>query len=92
MRRTRARHASCSLLLLQTLPPLLHPVSLSLSPFGSDCEFKKQKKKTKKQKNTKGETVPLARGDRHVADGGWSSRGFSHLHGGLWDPDTLYQP
>lgn len=49
MRRTRARHASCSLLLLQTLPPLLHPVSLSLSPFGSDCEFKKQKKKKTKQ-------------------------------------------
>jgi len=54
MRRTRARHASCSLLLLQTLPPLLHPVSLSLFPFGSDCEFKKQKKKKQnKQKKTK---------------------------------------
>ena len=56
MRRRRARRASrspppCSKL---SPPPLLHPVSLSLSLspsfFGSDCEFKKQNPQQLKEK------------------------------------------
>lgn len=92
MRRTRARHASYSLLLLQTLPPLLHPVSLSLSPFGSDCEFKKQKKKKNKtNKKTQKEKPYLWREEiatLRMADGAHGAFPTSMADSGIRTPCT----